>query len=117
MDGFLVNVGILAIAFVIVYIYKKVLEWHELKYSGFYEDEKVYKAADKFVEGAPADEVKAILGECYSINKTDIEKIMSMAIHGRTDKDGGYRIFIRSVNQVLGEDIYNEKLHIRRHGQ
>ncbi len=88
-----------------------------MKYSGYYEEEKVYRAAEKFVEGAPPDEVKAILGECYSINKTDIEKIMSMAIHSRTDKARGYRIFIRSVNQVLGEDIYNEKLHIRRHGQ
>ena len=117
MNGFLVNAGLLAIAFLIVYIYKKVLEWHELKYLGFYEDEKVYKAAEKFIEGAAPDEVKAILRECYSINKTDIEKIMSMAIHSRTDKDRGYRIFIHSVNQVLGEDIYNEKLHIRRHGQ
>lgn len=117
MDGFLVNAGILAIAFLIVYIYKKVLEWHDLNYSGFYEDEEVYKAADKFVEGAPPDEVKAILGECYSINKTDIEKIMTMAIQNRTDQDGDYRIFIRSVNKILGEDIYNEKLRIRRHGQ
>ncbi len=112
MDGFLVNVGILAIAFVIVYIYKKVLEWHDLKNSGFYGEEKVYKAADKFNKGASPDEVKAILSECYSINKTDIEKIMTAAIHSRTDKDRGYRIFIRSVNQVLGEDIYNEKLRI-----
>lgn len=112
MNGFLVNAGLLAIAFLIVYIYKKVLEWHDLRNSGFYEDERVYKAADKFDKGAPPDEVKALLRECYSINMTDIEKIMSAAIHSKTDKDRGYRIFIRSVNQVLGEDIYNEKPRI-----
>jgi len=112
MDSFLANVGLLAIAFAVIYIYKKVLEWYDYKHSGFYADKKVYKAADEFVHGASSDDVKVILAGCFDFDEGDAEKILSLSIPHRTDKDGGYRVFIRSVNKVLGEDIYDEKRHI-----
>ncbi|MCF7547012.1 hypothetical protein L3X09_13655 [Enterococcus faecium] len=43
MDSFFENVGMLAIVFIIIYGYKKILEYYDFKYSGFYENEKVYK--------------------------------------------------------------------------
>ncbi|MCR6547143.1 hypothetical protein NVS47_16775 [Dehalobacterium formicoaceticum] len=109
MESFLANIGILAIAFVIIYIYQKMLEWHDSKQSSFYEDKKVYQAADEFAHGASSNEVKALLTACYALDEGDMEKIMSMSMPHKADKDGGYRSFIRSVNHVLGEDIYDEK--------
>ena len=113
MDSFLANVGMLAIACLIVYIYKKVLEWYDYNHSGFYEDERVYRAADAFVYGASPDDVKAIVRDCYELDEADMEKILSAANLHRVDKDGGYRAFIRLVNKLIGEDVYNEKRHIK----
>lgn len=111
MDSFLENVGILAIAFVIIYGYKKIQEYYYLKWLSFHEDEKVYKAADEFVHGAPSDDVKVILASCFDLDEKGAEEILSRSIPHRTDKDGGYRAFIRSVNKVLGEDVYSERCH------
>ncbi|MPM59331.1 hypothetical protein SDC9_106171 [bioreactor metagenome] len=112
MDSFLENVGILAIAFLIIYIYKKILEWHDYRHSGFYADEKVYKAADEFVHGASSDDVKTLLADCFDFDEGDAKKIMSLSTPHRTDKDGGYKAFIRSVNKVLGDEVYDEKRHV-----
>lgn len=109
MDSFFENVGMLAIAFVIIYGYKKILEYHDFKYSGFYENEKVYKAADEFVQGAASDDVKAILASCFDFDNEDADEILSRSFPHRTDKDGGYREFIKSVNRVLGVDVYSEQ--------
>jgi hypothetical protein len=112
MGSFLENAGLLAIAFVIIYGYKKIQEYYYFKQSGYYENEKVYKAADEFVHGASTDDVEAILESCFDFDKEDARKILTRSIPYKTDKDGGYREFIRSVNKVLGADIYNEHYHI-----
>lgn len=114
MYSFLENVGLLAIAFVIIYGYKKIKEYYYFKQSSFCENEKVYKAADDFVLGASSDDVKAILANCLDFDIEDVEEILSRSISHRTDKDGGYRAFIRSVNKVLGADIYSEQHHIHQ---
>jgi hypothetical protein len=57
MDSFLGNVGLLAICFVIIYGYKKILDYNYLKQLGFHEDEEVYKATDEFVRGVPSDDI------------------------------------------------------------
>lgn len=111
MDSFLENVGMLAMAFVIIYGYKKIHEYYYFKQSSYYEDEKVYKAAEAFVQGAPSDDVKVILAGCFDFDEKDAEEILSRSISYRTDKDGGYRAFIRTVNKVLGEDVYSERCH------
>ncbi len=112
MDNFLQNVGLLAIALVIMYGYKKIVEYYDLKRSSFLADEQVYQAAAEFVHGASSDDVKAILAGCFDFDEEDAAEILSRSIPHRTDKDGGYRAFIRSVNQVLGADIYNERCPI-----
>ncbi|MBC3888453.1 hypothetical protein GH810_09050 [Acetobacterium paludosum] len=108
MDVFLENVGMLAIAFVIIYGYKKILEYYEFKRSGFYENEMVYQAADEFVLGAASDEVKDLLISCFDFDREDVDEILSRSLPHRTDKDGGYQAFITSVNKVLGIDVYSE---------
>jgi len=111
MDSFLENVGLMAISFLVIYVYKKILEYYDFKRSSLYENDKVYKAANEFVHGASSDDVKVILESCFDFDEEDSEKILSRSIPYRTDKDGGYRAFIRSVNKVLGEDVYSERIH------
>ncbi len=112
MGSFLASIGLLAIALVIIYGYKKIQDYYCYKHSGFYEDEKIYEAADKFVHGASSDDVKAILASCFDFDEEDAEEILSLALPHRTDRDGSYRVFIRSVNKVLGKDVYSEQCHI-----
>ena len=107
MDGFWEGIGILAVFFVIVYSYKKILEHYDLKRLSFYADKKVYQAADAFAHGASSKDVAAILAGCLGFNERDAEEILSLSISRRRDKDGGYKAFIRSVNTVLGMDVYN----------
>ncbi len=106
------NIGILAVVSLIVYICKKILEWHDYSRSSFCEDENVYRAADEFVHGASCDAVKAVLLGCLFLDAEDAEEIMSLSTPHRSDRDGGYRAFIRAVNKVLGEDIYDAGRHI-----
>lgn len=109
MDSFLANVGLMAICLVIIYGYKKMVEYYDLKRLSFYKDKKGYKAADEFIQGAPYDDVKVLLASCCDFDEKDAEEILSRAIRHKTDKDGGYRAFIRAVNKVLGEDVYSEQ--------
>ncbi|HWQ78785.1 MAG TPA: hypothetical protein VN381_08200 [Anaerovoracaceae bacterium] len=100
----------MAIALLIVYGCKKIFDYLDLERRNFYEDEKVYQAADEFARGASSDEVKAILASCLDFDEQDAEEILSRAIPCRTDKDRGYRAFISSVNKILGEEVYNRRL-------
>lgn len=109
MNNFLEDVGLIAIFFSIVYVYLKILDYYELKRLEVHEDKKVYIAADKFVHGAPYDEVKDILASCFDFDEQDAETIWLLSITHITDKDGGYRAFIRSVNEVVGKSIYDER--------
>lgn len=113
MEGFLANVGMLAITFLVVYIYKKMLEWYDDTHSGAYADQRIYKAADEFSHGAPTENIIAILNSCIELNADDAKEILSLADPYKTDKDRGYKAFIRSVNMVLGEEVYDEKHHVR----
>jgi 3-deoxy-D-manno-octulosonate 8-phosphate phosphatase KdsC-like HAD superfamily phosphatase len=111
VNGFLANVGLLAIAFVVIYAYKKIQDYYYFKHSAFYENERIYEAAHEFVRGVSVNDIKAILASCLDFDEEDAEKILSQALPHRTDKDGGYGAFIRSVNKVLGEDVYSEQCH------
>ena len=111
MDNFLENVGLVAISFLIIYIAKKISEYYNFKQLSFYEDDRIYKAADEFIHGVSSDDVKVILGKYLDFDEEDIEKILSQSIPHRADKDGGYRAFIKTVNKVLGEDVYSEHCH------
>jgi len=110
MNVFLMNVGFFAICFAIVIAYKKILDFYDQKRLGFLEDNNVYIAAQEFADGASFVELKNILEKCFDFNEKNVEDILLQSLPHRIDKDGGYRFFIRSVNKVLGEDIYNEKV-------
>lgn len=109
MDSFFENVGIIAICFLIIYVYAKILEFYDDNRP--YVSKKVYKAADEFAHGASYDDVKAILASFLDFDRDDAEKILSRSFPYRTEKDGGYRAFIKSVNKLLGQDVYNEQFH------
>lgn len=111
MHGFLEGTGLLAIFFAVVYGYKKILEYYELKRMGLHENKKVYQAANEFARGAEIGNVKAILDSCFEFEERDVEKILSRAIPHRVDRDGGYRAFIRFVNKVVGDELYDERRH------
>lgn len=108
MNSFFENVGIIAIVLLLILVFKKMYDNEELKRAGYHEDEKVYQAADQFVQGLSPDHIKGILASCVDFDGQDAEAIILKASPHRTDKDGGYRAFIRSVNLVLGQEIYNE---------
>ncbi len=95
--------------FAIIYGYKKILEFHCYKYSGLYESEKVYKAANEFARGARPDDVKDILTSCLEFDEDDADCVLAELSSHRLDKDGGYREFIKSVNKVLGVNVYGER--------
>lgn len=111
MDYYLKSIGFLAICFAIVFIYHKILEYYDLKRLGFFENEKVYQAADAFAHRASSEEVKTLLESCNDFDVQNADKTLTWAIPHRTDKDGGYQAFIKAVNKVLGDDIYNERHH------
>jgi len=111
MNSFWGNIGLLAITFLIGYGYKKILEYYHFKYSGFYENETVYKAADEFAHGATPDNVKAILTNCFDFDEEDAENILAESLPHRLDNDGGYHAFIKSVNKVFGVELYSESYH------
>lgn len=80
--------GILSIAFAIICIYMKLLKWHYYMHSDFYADEKVYQVANEFVHEASYGDVKTTLTDCFDFDKGNVEKILSLSILYRTDKDG-----------------------------
>lgn len=107
MNGFLVDLGLFAIFFVIVYAYKRIEDYYYLKRLGLHENERVYLAAEEFAHGVPSDEVNLILADCFEFDEEDREEILSRAIPHRADSDGGYRAFIRAVNKAEGEALYD----------
>ncbi|MDQ0195285.1 hypothetical protein [Paenibacillus wynnii] len=107
MDELLRNVGLISIMLVLLYAIKKIYDNTYLQRAGLYEDDNVYKAAEEFAQGAPSNDVRGILSNCYDIDDKGMEKILSLALPHRTQKDGGYSAFIKAVNKVLGEDVYS----------
>ena len=106
MNSILANIGILAIAFVIVYSYGKLLDYYDLKRPSELLSDNIYLAAKKFAEGASPEEVKTILTECDEIEEEAANKIIEQSFPHRKNKDGGYRAFIKSVHLVLrGESM------------
>ncbi|HBC99326.1 MAG TPA: hypothetical protein DC053_08130 [Lachnoclostridium sp.] len=111
MDELLKNIGIVAIMFVIIYVYKKLLEYNNLTYTGIYENDDVYKAAAAFVHDADLESIKVSLTNRTGIDMEEANKIIIQAVSHHTDKDGGYCEFIKAVNHVFGSNIYNIKSH------
>lgn len=102
-----------AIFLVIGIVYKRYLEFNDDKSRMLRKDNNVYKAAERFAAGASLNEVKNILINCFDLSEENAEDILTRSSPHKTDKDGGYRFFIRSVNKEVGENVYEEKYHIQ----
>jgi len=113
MEGFFIKIGSVSIVFLIIFIVKKIADYFynkspdELGGNSMYiVDEKVYKAARLFAQGASNEEVMKIILRCIDFDEEDAEEILSFAEKHRSDDDGGYSSFLKSVNKILGEDVY-----------
>lgn len=56
MHNFFEQIGMLAIAFIILYGYKRILEYYELKYSVTAKNIKHYKSVDDYIHEAINDD-------------------------------------------------------------
>lgn len=109
MDSFWGNIALLLVFSVIVYGYKMILDYRQSRRHFYHTDMNVYMAADAFARGASIEEVKAKLENCSHINVEEIESILTMALSQRADSGWKYQTFIRSVNMVLGGNVYDER--------
>ncbi|SDE94109.1 hypothetical protein [Sporomusa acidovorans] len=65
----------------------------------------IYKAAERFIEGADEDEIIAALSE--GISQKNASMVMRMLRTSRWQKeDWGYVEFLSAVNTVLGQPVY-----------
>lgn len=106
MDLMFRNIGLLTVITTLLVLIKKRYDWIGLQQEGCYENCDVYKAADRFANGASPEEVRAILADSFEFDPKGTEQILARALPRRMEPDGGHQAFIQAVNQVLGEDIY-----------
>lgn len=107
MNNILAKFGFTTIVLLLFYIIKKISDYFYLKKANYQEDDKVYKAAREFSQGAPFNDIRDTLENCLDFDEEDTEEILSQSFPHRSDEDGGYNAFIKAVNKVLGEDVYN----------
>ncbi|MNC15122.1 hypothetical protein D3C76_196510 [compost metagenome] len=109
MEGLLRNTGLISILLAVLYSIKRiydVADMRKVQMQGSYENKDIYKAARKFADGAPEDEIRGILSGSYELDDRQIEQTMLLALASRQDRDGGYEALIQAVNQVLGVERY-----------
>ncbi|MEO3944634.1 hypothetical protein [Gorillibacterium sp. CAU 1737] len=110
MDDILRGMGLLCIIMVTLHAAKKIMAHLEAvrasKGSENYEDNAVYKAACVFAAGGSEEELKHMLADSYQFDSTKAEQILLLSNSGRVDRDHAYAIFIKAVNDVLGEEVY-----------
>jgi hypothetical protein len=108
MNSFLAKIGLITIVLLLLYIIKKISDYFYFKKDNYQENDKVYKAAREFAQGAPFDDISGLLANCIDFDEEDTEEVLSRSFPHRTDEDGGYNAFIKAVNKVLGGDVYRE---------
>lgn len=106
MPAQLNNLAVFGVFLVLCLIYQRITAYYQLKYLGHTESSEVYQAAEEFVHGAASDEIASLLTSCPELDAEDAAQILSWSAVHRSDKDGGYHEFLKSVNTVLGVSIY-----------
>jgi hypothetical protein len=102
MNGFLTNIGILAVAIVIIIIIKRIDAYLDDRRVGTELSEKITHAAKRFSEGASEDEIRALLLDCIDLDEDDADEILELSAPYRNDDDdGGYGAFIKITKNVL----------------
>ncbi|QDY82607.1 hypothetical protein FQU75_03890 [Paenibacillus polymyxa] len=110
MNEILTMTGLILIVLVVLYSVKKIYDFIDMQnmiQRDIYENYEIYRAAQKFAFGTPVDEIREILTNSYELDDNQIKETMLLALPHRTDPDGGYLAFIKAVNWVLGQEIYN----------
>ena len=101
MSGFLMMVGITALAILLVIIIKIIDNYYEDRKVGTEISEKIYQAAEKFSAGASDDEIRTILLNCIDFDEDEVDEILELSTSFRADHDGGYIAFINTTRKVL----------------
>ena len=101
MNGFLILVGIVAAAILIIILIKIIDDYFDDRKVGTELSEKIYDAAEEFSNGTPDDEIKTLLLNCIDLDEDDIDEILELSTSSRADKDGGYGAFIKTAKNVL----------------
>jgi hypothetical protein len=115
MAGFWANLGFFAALGILIFGYHKFLDYREMNRPCPQADERVYEAADAFIQGAASRKVAAMLQSCLDIGDSQVDSIIKTAMSHKTDRDGGYRAFIRLVNREFGEDVYSTHHRTKSH--
>lgn len=101
MNSILANLGLTAIAILIIYIIKKIDDYFFNKKTGADVSDKVFKAAKTFAQGGSADEIRNILLNCIDFDEEGIEEVLLLSYPHKTDNDGGYHAFLEAVKKEL----------------
>lgn len=107
MEDFWDNLGFFAALCIIILGYCKFMDYRDMNRPYHQTDERVYEAAGAFVLGAASQNVTAMLQSCLDIDDSQVDSIIKTAMSHKTDRDGGYRAFIRLVNREIGEEAYS----------
>jgi len=102
--------GMISLVAAVLYCLKKFYDYRDLRMmdtTGYCEDCDIYKAARAFAKGAPVDVIKERLSRSYEFDSMRVEQTLALALPHRNDSDGGYQAFLKAVNQVIGEEVYN----------
>ncbi len=97
---FLESMGLIAISLLVLYIIKKINDYIEWKRTGCQQNEKVYRAAGEFAQGASYQAVTNLLVRCIDFDEEDAAEVWAQSLPHRTDKDGGYGAFVKAANKV-----------------
>lgn len=114
MYAILTDLGLSALVLVILYAFKKGFD--SLRFSqecrtnppGNYEDYTIYKAARRYAQDAPEEEIRSILQLSYELDTRQIEQTLTLAAAFRRSGIDGYAALIRAVNKALEESLYTE---------
>ncbi|KYG97126.1 hypothetical protein ABEW24_24480 [Paenibacillus jamilae] len=110
MNEILTIAGLISIVLPVLHFVKKIYDFIDLQKvtrKDIYENYDVYKAAQKFALGTTVDEIREILTNSYELDENQVEETVLLALSHRNDTDGGYLVFIKAVNRVLGQEVYS----------
>lgn len=107
MYNFAATIVFIEIVLAVIYLIKKIDDnYFKRDFNIKKQNNKIYKAAYLFSQGAGESEIKNVLLNSLDFDEDDIDDILKLSMPYRTDKDGGYKSFIGSVKKVMGKSIF-----------
>ncbi|SET60320.1 hypothetical protein [Paenibacillus sp. NFR01] len=112
MTADLTNAGLFGIAVAVLYAAKKYMVRTEIRKisnatgHALQQDSLIYRAAEAFAAGQPAEEVRQMLTGSFQLSEEQNDRLLELALPHRGQPDGGYASFLKAANDVLGTEIY-----------